>query len=133
VTELIDFYLRQVDFRLALVARIIADPKQIIVPDESGITRVAAARQLKNRRQFFLAHVERRDFGVGTVGTSDASRRDPLPAGDADEIRTPEEHIQVVPLPIRVRRMADAEHRGIGWWFAVATLQAIYFAAAIEP
>jgi hypothetical protein len=39
----LDLYLRQINARLAFVTRIVADPQNVIVPDEAGVACVAAA------------------------------------------------------------------------------------------
>src|SRR5438552_2575179 len=55
-----DFHFRQVDARLALVRRIVTHPKQAILPDQAGITRVAPGWQLEKLRQFACVCVQPR-------------------------------------------------------------------------
>ena len=40
-----DLDLRQIDRRFAFVGRVVTDPQQVIVPDQTGIAGVAAGRE----------------------------------------------------------------------------------------
>ncbi len=53
-----DFHLRRIDRRFLLVRRVVADPQQPVVPDQAGVTSVAAAGECDGFRERALFRVE---------------------------------------------------------------------------
>ncbi len=105
-----DFHLRQVDAGFALVAGVVADVKQVLVPKESGITCIAAAGQF-----YQFCHCGVLDINVGqrSVRTTlvHSASGNPVSVRYSDKVR-PAESIEisaeVFELPVLVIRLAYA-------------------------
>ncbi len=105
-----DFHLRQVDTGFALVAGVVADIKQIVVPKESGITCIAAAGQFYQFGHRAVLDINVGQSGMGTTLVH-SSCGNPVSVRYSDKV-WPAESIEisaeVFELPVLVIRLAYA-------------------------
>ena len=105
-----DFYLCQVDAGFALVAGVVADVKQVLVPHESGITCIAAAGQFYQFCHCGVLDINVGQRGMGTALVHSASGN-PVSVRYSDKV-WPAESIEisaeVFELPVLVIRLAYA-------------------------
>ncbi len=106
-----DFHLCQVDTGFALVAGVVADVKHFLVPNESGITCIAAAGQFYQFCHCGVLDINVGQRGMGTALVHSASGN-PVSAGYADEVRPAETvkiSAEVFPLPLLIVRPAYSQ------------------------
>src|SRR5947209_6926179 len=75
---------REVDARLALVRRVVAHPQEAVVPDQAGVTGVAATGQGQHRLVGVAAHAGQGGPGATRIA---AANRPETAVGQADEVR----------------------------------------------
>src|SRR5947209_4192524 len=82
-----DLDLGEVDGRLALVRRVVADPEQAVVPDEAGVAAVAAAGEGEDRLIRLEGHPGDDRPGASGVAPAGGPER---AVGEAEEVRAAE-------------------------------------------
>src|SRR5262245_37945487 len=121
---------REIDTRFCFMGAVVADPELVLVPAEARIARVAAARQLHFWRQRRFLDVQTANDGARLPRLDHAASRCPRSVRQPQEVRPAEIEAEIFPVPLPVRRLADAEHGSVRP--AVAALEAEH-AVAIEP
>src|SRR5437867_7888443 len=98
----------QVDARLRLVRRIVADPEEAFVVDDAGVAGVASRRQGNELAQGAFLAVDPAKAGAYSVSIK-AHGGDEAGIGKLDHLGAANLYPKVLPGPLRVRRLGRAK------------------------
>src|SRR5215204_1323959 len=102
-----ELHLRKVDVRLALVARIVADPEQAVVEDQAGVAGVAAGGEGQQLGELAGVWVNPAEARAGVLAVK-ADGGDEPAVGQEDHCGAADPLAEVLPRPLLVRRRRRA-------------------------